>query len=319
MSEQKLIKNLGDHEHVEGFFAVEYKHDIKEYKKGHRFMFGVSDSSGEVMVNYWGGHDRDEVEGVHSGFSKGDVVHIKAGSVIYNEKLQININPPEHSLRKAEAGEFDPSMFIAVSSHNIAEMEEKFFSLVESVMDPLLNDLLNKIFKDPGIWDDFKRVPAAKQYHHACVGGLLEHTLGVVQFAETAFRLHPSLDRDLLITGALLHDIGKTKEIEITSTIEYTEVGMLEGHVALGYEMVKKNLSNFPETLAVKLLHILLSHHGEKSHGSPQEPMFPEAAAVYLADAYDSVIVQFIKEKEDSDTDDFKIYSRLLNRRIFLK
>lgn len=319
MAEQKLVKNLGDHEPIEGFYVVEYKHDIKEYRKGYRFMFGISDSSAEVMVNYWGGQNRKTVEDVFNSFSKGDVVCINGASVIYNEKLQININPPEHSLRKAEEGEFDPAMFIPVTSRNIEEMEQRFFSLVESVVDPLMKGLLHDLFKDPEIWSAFKRLPAAKQYHHAYIGGLLEHTLGVALFAETACKLHPSLDRDIIITGVLLHDIGKIKEIEITSTIEYTPIGMLEGHVALGYEMVKSRVKDFPETLAMKLLHIILSHHGEKSNGSPQEPMFPEAAAVHLADIYDSTIVQFMKEKEDSDTDDFKIYSRMLNRRIFVK
>ncbi len=319
MAEQKRIKDLGDREPVEGFYVVEYKHDIKEYKNGYRFMFGVSDSSAEVMVNYWGGQDINAVEEVFNSFSKGDVVYIKAESVIYNERLQININPPGHSLRKAEEGEFDISMFIPVTSQDVEKMEQKFFGLVESVTDPLMKGLLHDMFEDPEIWAAFKRLPAAKQYHHAYVGGLLEHTLGVALFAEAACKLHPSLDRDLVITGALLHDIGKIKEIEITSTIEYTSIGMLEGHVVLGYEMVKSRVRDFPETLATKLLHIILSHHGEKSNGSPQEPMFPEAAAVYLADAYNSTIVQFIKEKEDSDTDDFKIYSRMLDRRIFVK
>lgn len=319
MTQQKRIKDLGDREPVEGFYVVEYRHDIKEYKKGYRFMFGVSDSSGEVMVNYWGGQDAGVVEEVWSDFSKGDVVYIKAESVIYNEKLQININPPEHSVRRAEEGEFDPAMFIDITSRDIGDMEKKFFSLVDSVTDPLMKGLLEDTFKDKELWNTFKSAPAAKQFHHAYIGGLLEHTLGVAEFVGTACKIQPSLERDLAITGALLHDIGKTREMKTTSTIEYTPVGMLEGHVAVGYEMVKNKVGDFPETLAAKLLHIMLSHHGEKSNGSPQEPMFPEAAAVYLADLFDSLLVQFIKEKENSDTDDFKIYSRMLDRRIFLK
>lgn len=319
MTEQKHIKDLGDREPVEGFFVVEYKHDIKEYKKGYRFMFGVSDSSAEVMVNYWGGPDASTVEEVWSEFSKGDVVYIKAESVVYNERLQININPPEHSVRIAKEGEYDRSMFIDVTSRDIGEMEGKFFSIVDSVMDPLMKGLLEDTFKDKELWETFKRAPAAKQFHHACIGGLLEHTLGVAEFVETACKVQPALERDLAITGALLHDIGKTREMRTTSTIEYTPVGMLEGHVVVGYEMVKSKLGDFPDTLATKLLHIILSHHGEKENGSPQEPMFPEAAAVYLADMFDSFVVQFIKEKENSDTDDFKMFSRQLDRRIFLK
>jgi 3'-5' exoribonuclease len=319
MTEQKLIKNLGDREPVEGFYVVEYKHDIKEYKKGYRFMFGVSDSSGEVMVNYWGGQDIGEVEEVFSDFSKGDVVHIKAESVIYNEKLQININPPEHSVRLARDGEYDPSMFIAVTAKDPEEMETKFFGLVDSVIDPLMKGLLEDIFKDPELWNTFKHSPAAKQFHHAYIGGLLEHTLGVAEFVETACKVQPSLERDLAITGVLLHDIGKIKEMKTTSTIEYTPIGMLEGHVVIGYEMVKSRVKDFPEVLATKLLHIILSHHGEKGNGSPQEPMFPEAAAVFMADMFDSFIVQFMKEKEEADTDDFKIFSRMLDRRIFIK
>jgi 3'-5' exoribonuclease len=319
LTEQKHIKDLGDRESVEGFFVVEYKHDIREYKNGYRFMFGVSDSSAEAMANYWGRSDAGDVEEGWNEFSKGDIVYIKAESVIYNEKLQININPPEHLVRIAKEGEYDSSMFIDITSRDIGEMEKKFFSLVDSIIDPLMKGLLEDTFKDPKIWNTFKSAPAAKQFHHAYIGGLLEHTLGVAEFVDTACRVQPSLERDLAITGALLHDIGKIREMQTTSTIEYTPVGMLEGHVAVGYEMVKSKLGGFPETLATKILHIILSHHGEKENGSPQEPMFPEAAAVYLADFFDSFVVQFIKEKENCDTDDFKIFSRMLDRRIFLK
>ncbi|GBE54803.1 3'-5' exoribonuclease YhaM [archaeon BMS3Bbin15] len=321
MEKQKLIKNFKDREPIEGFFVVEYKHEIKEYKNGYRFMFGISDKSGEVMVNYWGGPDRKQVEEVFNGFSKGDIVYIKAVSVLYNEKIQVNINPPENTARKALDDEYDLSIFISSSNQDIGEMEEKLFSLVESVKDEKIRFLLESIFKDPVIWSKFKKIPAAKRYHHACIGGLLEHTLGVALFARTACRLHSSLDRDIVIAGALLHDIGKIEEIKITNTIEYTERGMLVGHVALSYEIVKDHLAeaDIPETTSMKLLHIILSHHGEKINGSPMEPMFPEAAAVYLADVYDSMITQFIREKKDIDTDDFKIYSNILARRIFVK
>ena len=182
-----------------------------------------------------------------------------------------------------------------------------------------MKGLLEEVFREPDTWKTFKNAPAAKQFHHAYIGGLLEHTLGVADFVETACKIQPSLERDLAITGALLHDIGKIEEMKATSTIEYTPKGMLEGHVVIGYEVVKNKVAEFPQTLATKILHIMLSHHGEKANGSPQEPMFPEAAAVFLADMFDSLIVQFIREKEDADTDDFKIFSRLLNRRIFLK
>lgn len=319
MVQQKLLRNLKDHEPVEGFYVVEYKHEVKDYRNGYRFMLGISDSSDEVMANYWGGQERGEVEALHKSFNKGDVVYLRGMSTVYGGKLQLNINPPDHTLRRALEGEFDPAIFIKTTNQDLDEMERRFFGLVESVKDSHIKGLLLGIFRDPEVWSAFKRLPAAKKYHHACIGGLLEHTLGVALFAETAHKLHSSLDRDLLIAGSLLHDVGKIKEMKVTSTIEYTEIGMLEGHVALGYEMVKARMKDFPEPLAMKLLHIVLSHHGEKGNGSPQEPTFPEAAAVYLADAYDSLITQFIREKKDSDTDDFKVYSSMLGRRIFVR
>jgi 3'-5' exoribonuclease len=180
---------------------------------------------------------------------------------------------------------------------------------------------LASIFDDKKFVDEFKKAPAAMYMHHACTGGLVEHTWGILKLCEVEAEIHPSLDEDLLITGAILHDIGKIHEFQVTTNIKITEKGMLLGHVGLALEMVTEKIAkihDFPEILKNKVLHMIISHHGEKEYGTMIEPAFPEAAAVYLADNYDAKITQYIRTKKDVNTEDFRTYSKTLGS-LYLK
>ena len=159
----------------------------------------------------------------------------------------------------------------------------------------------------------FRTLPGARVYHHSCEGGLLEHVWEMLQYCEKAVEIHPSLNRDLVISGAILHDIGKIKENEVSPSIKETREGMLLGHIFLGAEMVKEKISqipDFPPLLEDKLLHILLSHHEKKEYGAMMEPKTPEAITVACADGIGSKVTQYIRAKKDSETTDFKDYRR---------
>jgi 3'-5' exoribonuclease len=171
-------------------------------------------------------------------------------------------------------------------------MSQEVRSLADSIQDPHYKELLHAFLGDRDFTNAFSRAPAAKSMHHAYLGGLLEHTLAVAQLAEMLTNFYQALDRDLLLTGALLHDIGKTLELSFDSfPFDYTDRGRLMGHLVLGAEMIQKKtstLSGFPDDLTTRLLHLVLSHHGRYEFGSPILPMVSEAFALNFLDDLDA-------------------------------
>ncbi len=171
--------------------------------------------------------------------------------------------------------------------------------------------------------EKFKEHPGAITVHHHWIGGLLEHTFEVVEYCETTIKLFPNLDRDLLITGAILHDVGKLEELETTSRIKGSEIGQLVGHLVLGISFLMKKLdqSELDDLTKNKLIHMLVSHHGKLENGSPKEGMFSEAIALYYADELSSKISEmssYIKESKEKTDDDF-MYNYRYKKNIFLK
>jgi 3'-5' exoribonuclease len=320
---KQYINELKDNTPVNSFFSVKYKHAIKPYQKGYMFVVGLADKTGEIELTFFGDNNKEEVEEVYNSFESGDVIFVKGYSKVHNGKLKININKSTGELRKANAEEYADEDFIHVTNQDIEEMFGFITKKIENIKNPYLKQLLEYFFKDEEFVKKFKRAPAAMYMHHACVGGLLEHTWGILTICETMKVLHPSLDEDLLVAGAILHDIGKVEEFEITSNIKVSEKGMLLSHVFIGADMVSKaidKIDGFPEKLRNKILHIIISHHGELEYGALKRPEFPEAAAVALADQMDSQITQYIRIKKDASktTDDFRTYSKNLGE-IYLR
>jgi 3'-5' exoribonuclease len=168
---------------------------------------------------------------------------------------------------------------------------------------------------------EFKKAPAAMHRHQNYVGGLLEHTLNVVKICQRIHEIHPHLDYSLLLTGAILHDIGKIKEMKMSTSIDISEEGMLLGHITIGVEMLTekiKKLERFPMQIKLKLTHMVLSHHGRLEYGSPKTPQFPEAHAVYFADEIDAKVDYLLRLKEEAETEDPWIWKRDIGH-IYLK
>ena len=272
----------------QGYYIVEHV-EIKKHRTGEPYLRVVlSDKTGALTALWW----KPPKDADLTVFKKGDVVFV-SGHV---EVFQGNVQPKLKEIRIAEFKEFDSKKFISESRFDINEQLEKLLEIIGSVRNPYLKELLEKFFYDNEFVEKFLKTPAGKTIHHAYIGGLLEHTLGVVEICETVAKRYKTIDRDLLIAAAILHDIGKVYEYEIDISILRTTEGILLGHLYISCELVSKEIDKiegFPRDLKVKLLHCILAHHGEYEHGSPKKPKTLEAVTLAFADALDSRVKGF--------------------------
>lgn len=258
---------------------------------------------------------------VYDSFSIDDVVWVSGLVDVYRNQKTLNINEGNGEIRLATSNEYQLDDFFHKTNQNIEEMWNKIVETQDSFANPHLKGLLDAFFEDAAFVEEFKKIPAAMYIHHACVGGLLEHTWEVLRCCEAIADIHPSLDRDLLFTGAILHDIGKMKEYTVGIRVKQSRKGMLLGHIFIGAEVVLEKISeltSFPPILKHKVIHMILSHHGKTEYGAFQEPMIPEAAALHYADLLGSKVSQYIRTKKDAVTDDFRTYNKRLGP-IFLE
>jgi 3'-5' exoribonuclease len=219
-------------------------------------------------------------------FSAGDVVKLKGQVCRYQEKLQINLD----RIRRAEAAEFDLGDFVPKTERNIDELWAELNGYVESFTDPHLKALLRSFLDDAEIAAALREAPAAKSMHHAWIGGLLEHIVSLLGIGDLAAK-HYDVHRDLLLTGVVLHDIGKLQELRWGTSFDYTLQGQLLGHITIGVGMIERKidaLPDFPPELRVLVSHLVLSHHGRYEFGSPKLPMIPEAILLHYLDDMDA-------------------------------
>lgn len=318
---KQLIKDLKSSDKIQSYFSVKYKHPLREYRKGFMFVLGLADNSGEIESIYWGDQDKNFAQEIYDSIKENDVVYIEGIVNEFQNKLKIDINKETGIVKKSKEEEYEIEDFVPKTPRDIEEMSKELYKIIDSIKNKYLKELLNTFFSDEHFIREFEKAPAAMYIHQAYIGGLLEHTLNVVKICQSINLIYPKLDTDLLFTGAILHDIGKIKEFVVTSNIKQSEEGMLRGHIILGEEMVLKkiaHINDFPDNLKIKIAHIMLSHHGSTEFGSPKEPQFPEALAVYYADETDSKVSQYIQAKEDANTDDFRTYSKRLGQ-IYLR
>ena len=217
-----------------------------------------------------------------------DYIDINGEVTSFAGTLQINIR----RARKAQPGEYDPADYLPVSENSTETMLGFLREEISTIRNPYLQRLLNAFFtEDAGFIESFSEHSAAKSVHHSFIGGLLEHTSSVTRLCEYLAGAYPVLNRDLLITAAMLHDIGKVKELSSFPLNDYTDSGQLLGHIVIGAQMVHdkiRTIEGFPETLENILIHCILSHHGELEFGSPKKPAVAEAFALNLADNTDA-------------------------------
>ena len=313
---QKGIKEYQKYEPIKDIFVVKYKKPPEKYSKGYMFELRLADATGEINSKYWGPDDKEKVSSLYDKIQKNSVIKVEGNIKEYKNALELNLT----SILTLVDQEYDKSQFIKKTSKDTKSMYEILTNAISTIKNPQCKKLLDSFFSDPIFTEQFKSHPAAIYIHHNTIGGLLEHTSNVLQICLKLCDLYPSIDRDLVITGAILHDIGKLKELEFKSSIYATEEGRLIGHLVISYEMISKKLEELKieGTIKNKILHTIVAHHGKKENGSPKEPMFPEAMCIYLADDMDAKIAHMLSLKETAFTDDDFIYSKEFGN-IFLK
>lgn len=313
------IQNLTPGDQITTFYIVR-KVDLKTRKDGVPYLhMEFGDSTGRITAMVW--NDAQEIFGQ---IKVGQIAKIMGHVNEYRNNRQINIE----KIRAASSEDnIKVEDFLPQGDFDIDELMQQFEDVLSSITNPHLKLLLDKLFSQEGVKEKYFKAPGGKLWHHAYVGGLLQHTLAIIGICETAVKYHPACDRDLVIAGALLHDIGKLDEYRCDQGFfDFTDEGRLWGHISIGGQMIRKLIeeieeeSEFPSDLKKKLIHLILSHQGELDHGSPVVPMIPEAMILYYADEMDSKVnaLEHIVKRESGEGNHWSKFVNLIDRFIYL-
>ena len=272
----------------------------------------LQDKTGTIDAKIW-----DLSSPGVGNFETMDYIYIDADVTMFQNSNQLNVK----RVRKAEESEYIPGDYLPVSAKNIGEMYEELTGLIKSIRTPHYRKLAESFFvEDKAFAKAFQFHSAAKSVHHGFVGGLLEHTLSVVKLCDYYAGYYPLINRDLLLTAAMFHDIGKTKELSVFPENDYTDDGQLLGHIIIGTEMVSeriRTIPDFPAKAATELKHCILAHHGELEYGSPKKPALLEALALNFADNTDAKMETMIEVlKGAGDNNGWLGFNRLLETNV---
>ena len=311
-----MEKTLLEHQSgdvIEKVLAV-HETQLKTARNGKLYMdMTLGDRSGTLPAKMW-----DASRELFDSFGQDDFIAVKGRVESYRDQLQLNII----SAIRQDPSTIDPSGFLPTTTKDIDEMFAQIQQFIEEVENPNLRELLDAMLADEHISHGLRTAPAAVKYHHAVIGGLLEHTLGTCHLAALTIKLHPELDADLLMTATILHDIGKIDEFIYDRTFRYSDQGQLLGHLIIGVLMIEEKaraLDSFPPHLLDMLRHLILSHHGEYAWGSPKLPMTSEAIALHHIDNLDAKLNAFHRAVLDDPNADsnWTEWSRMFERRLY--
>lgn len=307
----RYIETLREGMHTSDIYLCKNK-QIALTKSGKEYgNLLLQDKTGTIDGKIWDLHS----PGV-SAFETMDYVQVEADVTLFQGSFQLNIK----RIRKAAAGEYREVDYLPVSKKDINKMYQELMGYVRTLQDPYLSQLALGFFGDQKFAKAFSFHSAAKTVHHGFVGGLLEHTLNVLKLCDFYAANYPMLKRDLLLTAAMFHDIGKLKELSVFPANDYTDDGQLLGHIIIGTEMVNdkiKTIAGFPPKLASELKHCILAHHGELEYGSPKKPALLEALALNFADNTDAKMETMIEAlNANSETKGWLGFNRLLETNI---
>src|SRR5213080_1037266 len=294
---------------------------VKPKKTGEPYLaLTLGDRSGHVEAKMW-----DNVEDAIDVFDQDDFIKIKGLLNKYKNRFQITI----HKLRRLGDSEVDFADYLPKTTKDIGELWQTLAGFVATFQNQHLRALIELFMSDPDIAEAYRTAPAAKSLHHAYIGGLLDHVVSLFRSCDLVCRNYPQINRDLLLTGAFLHDIGKIHELAFTRSFSYTSRGQLLGHMVIELEMLQAKIADipsFPDELKTLLEHLIISHHGQYEFGSPKLPMFPEALMLHYLDDLDSKMesmrAHFEREAEtDSNWTSYNssLGRVLLNTAKFLK
>jgi 3'-5' exoribonuclease len=255
----------------------------------------LGDKTGQIEGRVWDPGDPR----IAKIFERGDIVKVRGSFSRYEDRGQVKVD----QLRKALAGEADKLDMLPATNHDVGALWAQLEASVESLANPDLKRLLKTLLTDSALAQAYREAPAARQLHHAWLGGLLEHVVSLLALADRVAGHYALLDRDLLVTGVILHDIGKIRELEWETGFDYTVEGVLLGHIQMGVDLVEKTIAGlpgFPDRLRTLVLHMILSHHGKLEFGSPKLPMIPEAVVLNFLDDLDAKMQAMGSEFEKS-------------------
>lgn len=271
----------------------------------------LQDKTGTLNGKVWDPNSSGIAE-----YDEMDFIEVFGDVTSYNNTLQLNIR----QIRKVQEGEYNPADYMPTTEKSMDGMYQELLLYGRQVQNPYLRQVIEYYFvKDQEFIQRFKGHSAAKTVHHGFAGGLLEHTLSVVKFCEYMAGAYPILNKDLLYTAAMCHDIGKTRELSAFPKNDYTDEGQLLGHIVIGVEMIGtaiRVIPDFPERLASELKHCIISHHGELEYGSPKKPAIPEAFALNFADCADARMQSLKEIFKDKNTRDWIGYNRLFESNL---
>ena len=307
----KFIKDYSDGDRVFDIYLC--KHKISAVTKNGKPYDSVilQDKTGTIDAKIW-----DPNSAGIADFDALDYIEVYGEITSFQGALQVNVK----RIRKCQEGEYNPADYLPVSKFDIEEMFTELLQYIADVENPYLKQLLEGFFvKDEKFSKIFKQSSAAKTVHHGFVGGLLQHTLSVTRLCEYYCKAYPLLKKDLLITAAICHDIGKTKEISLFPENDYTDDGQFLGHIVIGVEMVGekiRQIPGFPAVLANELKHCILAHHGEYEFGSPKKPAIMEAVALNFADNTDAKLQTFTEIMENTTETGWLGFNRLFDSNL---
>lgn len=309
----RFVSDLQEEERVTSIFLVKQK-DVRLKKSGDPYLSLIlGDRTGELDAKMW-----DNIEEIQESFDRDDFVKVRGVVVMFRNRPQLQI----HKLRRMDERDIEMGEFLPASRFNVEEMYAEVRGYVEGFQNGHLRALLLSILDDPEIAASYRRAPAAKSLHHAFFGGLLEHVCSLCRLARLVAQNYSGLvDLDLLLSGVVLHDIGKIYELSYTRTFAYTTEGQLLGHMMLALELLHgklRDLPDFPRRLQVLLEHMIISHHGRYEFGSPKLPMFPEALLLHQLDDMDSKMqtMQGTLERDERNEGEWTGYNPALERTL---
>ena len=306
-----FIKDLVADQSITSFFLVHEK-EVRNTTGGKPYLrMALGDRSGTVEARMW-----EQFEVAAKDVSRDDFVKVQARVEIYRNRPQLSLQ----QFRLAKPEEIDLADYLPHTPHDVEELYKQLLGYVEGLKNPWLKKLVSRILNDPQIVAQYKRAPAAKVMHHAYLGGLLEHVVGLCGLAKLVAAHYPELDVDLLLTAATLHDVGKLDELCYERSVGYTTEGQLLGHIVMELETVAKAMEaieGFPAKLKAVVQHILISHHGQYEFGSPKLPMIREALVFHYLDDMDSKMAAVRAALAgESGEEDWSVYSGALGRKF---
>jgi len=310
---QSFVSDLTSEQNVTTFFLICEK-EVRSTKEGKPYLrLELGDRGGTIEARMW-----DQIEAITKEVDREDIVKVQGRVEIYRGKPQFSVM----QMRKAKPEEVDLADFLPATKEDVERLFTRLLAEADSIQNPWLKKLNMSILNDPKIGPRYKRAPAAKVMHHAYLGGLLEHVVGLCGLAHQVAQHYPELDLDLLLTSAILHDVGKLDELCYERTIGYTADGQLLGHIVMEMETVANainKIEGFPPALKTVVQHLLISHHGQYEFGSPKLPMIREALVFHYMDDLDSKLAAVRAALAAESGDElWSVYSVALQRK-FLK